>query len=66
MLKHAKIGKNQKNEKLMISNISLTLRRLGNSRVFTTNPQVARSSRAGRANYFPTLHSAPKTPVVEM
>ena len=50
MPKHANTGKNKENEKSMISDTSLTLRRLGSSRVLTTNPQVARSSRAGCAN----------------
>ena len=56
MLKRAKIGKNRKNEKPMIPNTSLTLRRLGSSEVLPTNPQVARSSRAGRANFFLMLY----------
>ena len=50
LLKLAKIGKNKKNENDVVPNTSLTLTRLGNSGVLTANPQVARSSRAGRAN----------------
>jgi hypothetical protein len=50
MLKPAKIGKNRKNEKLMIPNTSLTLRRFGSSEVLPTNPQFARSGLAGRTN----------------
>ena len=51
------IGINRKNEKPMIPNTSLTLRRLGNWGVLPTNPQVARSSRAGRAksNQWPAI-----------
>jgi len=52
VLKLAKIGKNRKKEKPMIPNTSLSLRRLGSLGVLTTNPQVASSSRAGRANFF--------------
>jgi hypothetical protein len=36
-LNHAKIGKNERNEKPMISNTSLTLRRLGSSRGLIRN-----------------------------
>jgi hypothetical protein len=50
MLKLAKIGKNRKKQNPIISKSSFKLRRLGSSEVLTTNPQVARSSRAGRAN----------------
>jgi hypothetical protein len=51
MLNLDKIRKNWKMQYLVISNTSLTLRRLGSSGVLPTNPQVARSSRAGRAMY---------------
>jgi len=49
VLKRARIGKNEKDEKLMIPSTSLALRRLGSSKGLPANPQVARLSRVAPA-----------------
>jgi len=49
VLNLAKIRKNYKKQSQANSDTSFSLRRLGSSEVMTSNPQVARSSRAGRA-----------------